>query len=33
METKLKDNERSKTFNLFEIEKEKARWTTEREML
>jgi len=33
METKLKDYERSKTLNVFEIEKEKAKWTTERELL
>ena len=33
MEAKLKDNDRSKTFNVFEIEKEKAKWTTERELL
>jgi hypothetical protein len=31
MEVKLKDNERNKTSLLFEVEKEKAKWTMERE--
>ncbi len=33
MEVKLKDNERNKTSLLFEVEKEKAKWTMEREQL
>lgn len=31
LEIKIKDNERNKTSLLFEIEKEKAKWTMEKE--
>ena len=33
MELKIKETERNKTFSVFEVEKEKAKWMTEREML
>jgi len=33
IEARLKENERNKTSILFEIEKEKAKWTMEKELL